>query len=510
MNGRKLTTISTLVSGVAAAALLAGTLSGGGPRAYASQMATIGGTANSGIQVQNLSTSPATVQMDLYPQGGGTPTSLTRTNVAGESSADFYLPSENTVAAGSYGVVLSSNQQIAAIARTEWLSSGRTGAAAYGTVAPAQNVVLPSLLGPTAAAPGGFANQVSQFSVQNAGTSGNATVVVDIFREGNATAIKSIPLSIPAGTSQTLKMGVAPLDNLPDTQTSPRGFVGYARVSSNSASNPLVVQTFVDFTNSSTAVYAYSGVPTTAAATNLFAPLVRRDYFGTTGMQLVNPGGTVANVTITYYTDPNSPQKLTGPGQTATETVQIQPNSSLGVYQGPRPGNPLPDPDAGAGRISNNNGYFGSAKIVSSQPIVGIVNDAVINDQFATRTSAAYNLTSSADGGTKIFTPLVRNAHTARRLTTGVTIQNIGGSATNVTLTARTSGGAAVAPVTINNVAPGASVSIFQGAATTPFPAGQFGSAVVTSSGQPIAVIVNDASFTNPLSLDAAIYNGLK
>ena len=204
MNGRKLATLSTLFSGVAATALLAGAfVTGGGSTAYASQMATIGGTANSGIQVQNLSTSPATIQVDLYSQSGGAPAQLSAAGVVGEGSANFYLPSASNVGAGSYGVVLSSDQPIAAIARTEWTSGGRWGAASYGTVAPAQSVILPLALGPTAAAPGGYVNQQSQFSIQNAGTSGAATVSIQLYGVNSAgTPVKCVGTGTgcPAGS----------------------------------------------------------------------------------------------------------------------------------------------------------------------------------------------------------------------------------------------------------------------------------------------------------------------
>jgi hypothetical protein len=519
MNGRKLATISTLFSGVAAAALLAGAfVTGGQNTAYASQMATIGGTANSGIQVQNLSTSPATIQVDLYSQAGGAPAQLQQPGVVGEGSANFYLPSAAGVGAGAYGVVLSSDQPIAAIARTEWTSGGRSGAATYGTVAPAQSVILPLALGPTAAAPTGYVNQLSQFSIQNAGATGAASVSIQLYGVNSAgVPVKCVgtgtgcpggspaAYSIAAGTSRTITLGQGDFTGLPDTQASPRGFVGYARITSSSASNPLVVQSFVDFTNSSKAVYAFSGVGADTASTTLYAPLLRKDYFGTTGVSLVNPNGTPASVQVTYYNDPGSPSKLAG--GSFTETITVPANSSLVAFQGSN--NNLPD--ATPAVITDNKGWFGSAKMVANVPILAVVNDAVFTQSYGTVTSAAYNASSTADGGTKIFAPLVRRRHTAAQLTTGIQVQNVGAAATNITVTYKNSAGAAAGSTTINNVAAGASVNFYQDAAGSPFPSGTFGSAVITSSGAPIVLIVNDFSIPGTANgLDAALYNGLK
>ena len=218
----------------------------------------------------------------------------------------------------------------------------------------------------------------------------------------------------------------------------------------------------------------------------------------------MNPNNNAANVTITYYNDPLSPSKLGG--GSASETVTIPANSSIVVYQGARAGNPLPDPDAGAGQISNNNGWFGSARMQSSQSILAVVNDAGINNEYTTLTSAAYNAATPADGATRVFAPLVRRRHTGFQLTTGIQVQNIGNAAADITVTYRTSTGAGAGNQTINDVPAGASVNFYQD--TGPFPSGQYGSAVITSDGQPLALIVNDFSLTG--ALDAAIYNGLR
>ncbi len=494
MNSRKLTTISSLLSSAAAAALLAGTVSFSG-NAYASQTAAIGGAAISGVQVQNLSGSTATVQIELHPQAGGAPVTLSAPSVAAQSAANFYLPSATNVPTGAYGAVLSSDQQIAAIARTEWTSGGKSGAATYGSVPPAQNVILPLVVG-------NYAGQNSQFTVQNAGTTA-ATVTIQVRAVGSATAVKTATRTIQPGASATLIAGQGELSGLPNTQANPSGFLGNALITGN---QPLVVQSFVDFTNSNRAVYAFSGVPvpTNTGQTTLYAPLLRRNYFGTTGMSLVNPTGTDATVTIRYFNDPQSPSKM---GTANTETVTVKANSSAAPFQGTS--KVLP---AGT---SLNKGWFGSARITSSQPLVAVVNDAVfVNGNFAAiDTSAAYNAGTAAEGATTIYAPLVRNAHTNSRLTTGIQVQNLGTASTTVTVTFKNNAGATVGRAQ-QSVQPGASVNFYQGNAPSAggFPAGQFGSAVITSSGgQNIAAIVNDFSAPGATTpLDAAIFNGLK
>jgi len=96
-------------------------------------------TADSGIQIQNLSTTnAATVSLEFFPQSGGASIVISKPPIPAGSSTTVYLPSEGTIANGFMGsVVISSDQPVAAIAKTNWsdkASSGYTGFSAGRTL----------------------------------------------------------------------------------------------------------------------------------------------------------------------------------------------------------------------------------------------------------------------------------------------------------------------------------------------------------------------------------------
>jgi hypothetical protein len=439
---------------------------GSAPAVFASKLAGIVGAGSSGIQVQNLNaTASAAIDAELYPQGGGAAITLSDTAPAG-GSVNFYLPAEGSVPDGSYAVIISSAEPIAAIARTEWPSVG--GAATYGNVPPATSVLVPL-------ATNEYYNQTSQFSVQNTDTAASASITVKVYETGQSTASVEFTDSVLPGTSKTYDLGT-------DTEfaTLSSDFLGSITVDSTT---PLAVQSFVDFGGGSKAVYAFSGLDATAAAPKLFAPLVRRDYAGaTTGISIVNPNPTAVTVDIDYIHNPDSPD-LTD----YSETISIAANSSEAPYQGT---GPMPS------------SWLGSAVLdAGTDVIVAMVNDATAT------TSAAYNAPSAADGGMTVSVPLVRNQHTASLLTTGVQVMNIGTGTTSVSITYKDSGGTSYGPETAS-IAPNGSYTFYQGAVTCPLPSGSYGSATVTSTTEDVVVIVNDISLTG--AYDAAIYNGIK
>ena len=78
----------------------------------------------------------------------------------------------------------------------------------------------------------------------------------------------------------------------------PAGTLGALVV--KSATIPVGVQAFMDIENITKAVYAYEGVPAEQAAATLYAPLFRNDFYGTSGISVVNPGTSPVQVTVTY------------------------------------------------------------------------------------------------------------------------------------------------------------------------------------------------------------------
>jgi hypothetical protein len=436
--------------------------SGAVQKVFASKLAGIVGAGSTGVQVQNLDSASATdITMDLYPQSGAAPIELVK-NAAAGGSATFYLPSEGSVADGAYAAIVSAVKPIAAIARTEWPSVG--GAATYGNVPPSMNVLIPL-------ATKLYYNQTSQFSVQNTDVGGNASITVKAYATGASSPAVQFTDTVLPGTSKTYDLGSSS-----QFTSLASGFLGSIVVTGD---KNLAVQSFVDFVGGSKAVYAFSGLDAAAAASKLFAPLVRRAFAGaTTGISIVNPNAAAVTVSISYKHNPASGD----PGDYA-QTVNIPGNSSAVAYQGtgPMPAN-----------------WLGSAVLDATGPIVAMVNDATAT------TSGAYNAPSAADAGKIVSVPLVRNKQTSSQLTTGVQIMNVGSGTATVSITYKSSGGTSYGPE-VAAVPQYGSATFYQPAG--PFPVGAYGSATVTSD-QNVVVIVNDISLTG--AYDAAVYNGIK
>jgi hypothetical protein len=241
-------------------------------------------------------------------------------------------------------------------------------------------------------------------------------------------------------------------------------------------------------------------VPAEQAADKLFAPLFRNNFYGTTGISVVNPGTTPVDVKVKFAGTLG--QCIGQPFEQGPAT--IQPGSSAVFYQAPVnvPGtgtSPLPDKCAGSASIEATGGK-----------VLAIVNDASGNPGNPT-TSAAYNAVSLDQGAKKVALPLYRKEHTSAKISTGIQAMNIGTTTARANISFTMSdgtnlSGAACGTDCQATIAPGASANWYPPGITKLLP-GKFGSAFIDSD-QPLAVIVNDAS-GNGL-MDAAIYNGIK
>jgi hypothetical protein len=476
--------VAVLVAGLAGTFGTAGT-----PSVYASRLAGIAGAGITGIQIQNLDASQtATIVADFYKQSGGGAISIPRPNVQAGAAANIYLPNESTLQNGAYAAIISADRQIAAIARTDWNNSG--AAAIYSNVQPGTDVSLPLAVK-------GYANQTSLVSIQNTDTGTQATVTVEFYEVGKTAPTVTTSVNIGPGTSTTID-----LSKHAAFATVPQGALGSMKFKSTTN---IGVQSFIDIETSAKGVYAFEGVPSEQAAAKLFVPLYRNDYYGTTGISVVNPGTSPVQVTVTYY---GSTQAQVAACKGATFVHAGGPQTiaagSSGVFYQADVNPPLPTGNAGLPK-----GCFGSAVIeATGGNVLAIVNDADIPKG----TSAAYNAVSTAGGANKVALPLYRNKHTTDQLSTGIQAMNIGSSPANVTLEIKDSTGSVISGACGGDctatIPPNSSNTWYPPTMTSQNQyAGNYGSATLNST-QPLAVIVNDASGT--LTKDSAIYNGIK
>lgn len=492
--------------------------------------AGISGSVSTGVQLQNVGgadTQNLTVQ--LLPQAGGNAITLPQRTIQREAAINYFLPDPNSVGnvpAGTYSLVATADQPIEAIVRTDFSDNGASGI--YGSTPPGTDVIVPLVLR-------AFAGQTSQITVQSAATTGSSTYRLQLFGRGSATAVVDLDnQTLEAGRSRTYDLGTGTeFQNLPNNGGDlgvTTGFAGYARITVTSGEQ-IIAQSFIDLIGVG-AVAAFSGVASTAAQSTLYVPLVRSNFFGDTGIQIVNPSGTDTNATITFFTDPFSEQFTQNQyDDTYTQQIAVPANSSAIAFQGPTgnsraaglpaggPEDPIND-GVNGNTTPTNQGWFGVARIETSGSVgvLAVVNDTFFGQNFAVQRQSTYNSQTSNDAGTRFAIPLVRAFHLAQeQYTTGVQVQNTTASPANVTLTITGYNNQTADPIARQIAANGA-LNFYQGDIPDAFEdvppelggTGWFGSAIITSD-QPIVLLVNDDKFPSaPRQVDSANFTALR
>jgi hypothetical protein len=477
--------------------------------------AGISGPGVSGVQIQNLSTTDnASVTVQLWNQVGGTSTisGPTGDTILKGAAKNYYLPNFTNVQDGSYAMVVSSDRPVAAIARTDWSSTG--GAAIYSSIGPGTDVTIPLITS-------NYGGQTSQFSIQNTSTTGTISdVKITLNGRGLASPVKTLTSqTISAGTSKTYSMADAGLwGPLPDTalDLGQTGFVGSVRIESATS---LVVQSFIDVSGSR-GVTGFTGIPTNSANQTVYCPLIRANYYGDTGISIVNPNGSDANVTITFYADAGSPVQ----GGPWTQNIVAGANSSAVAFQGPTGNSRAAGLPWGSGQSSSNptptnNGFYGVAKLQSTLPVLAVVNDTKFGTSWSVQSQTTYNCLALNSAGATFALPLLRRFHTSStRLTTGIQIQNTSGSNVTVSIELYNWDGsrqAASDPAPII-IPPYGSGNFWNGSLinlpTVPPDyggSGWYGSGILKATGGNVVLVVNDEG-NGSKAVDSANYEGLK
>jgi len=378
-------------------------------------------TYNTGFQVQNLGSGDASITITYYNQDGTTAATTMDTIPAGGSKNYFPLTAVPDGFNGS--VVVSSNQPVAAIANE--LGNGSAYAASYaGFDAGSTTMNLPLVMRNN----GGFN---TWFNVQNAGTAtANVTVTYKPASSGNAATQSA---NIEPGAAHTFDQ--ATFGDLGNK------FVGSAVVTSNQPIVATVNQV------GATTLMSYDGFA--SGSTGISFPLVNVNNGGyITGIQIMNLGGSATDVTVHY-------EPMPGQGSAADETKSI-PAGASATFALSQFGSAK---FVGSGRVSANSG---------NQPLVAVVNQL----NLGANKGASYGGFDPAGATSAVSFPLVMAKNGG--YFTGTVVQNVGASATTVTISYS---GAGTDSKTIN---PGES-AIFDQNAT--FGSKFVGSASVTASG---------------------------
>ena len=368
----------------------------------------------SGFQVQNLSSSSATVVIAYYNQDGTKNVADASDTIPASSSKTYYPVHANDGFNGS--VVISSDQHVVAIANTLG-NSPQYAASTEGFSEGATSVMLPLIMRNN----GGY---YTWFNVQNAGSAA-ASVTVEYVPGSSGSAHTSSPVSIPPGASHTFSQR--------DMADLGSKFVGSAVVTS--AGQP-VVATVIQVGETFKNMLGYNGF--TSGSNSVSLPLIMADNSGFyTGFQVQNVGTSSALVTIDYGTN------MAGSLAPTDDTVTLGANESATFIQ------------AGGKWTSK---FVGSATITCAEPVVAIVNQV---KQVGVPLGTAYNGFDPSLATDKVSAPLIMANNSGYY--TGVQVMNVGSSPASITLGYGPNVAGSFAPaVEVATIAPGDSYNSIQ------------------------------------------------
>ena len=264
----------------------------------------------------------------------------------------------------------------------------------------------------TASAQGPAGDWVSGISCQNLSSVSVANVALSFYPEGNGTAVLTYadPNPIPANASRSYFTPSTP-------QGIPANFLGSVVVSS---SQPMACNVNTQTTGTGTQVDPYrvgrsAGFTESQIAPTMFAPQVMKKLAGTWSSYIAvqNTGNAALLVNVDYL------DRFGTSIPTASESFTIPAKSNKVFYQDDNNNLPL--------------GFLGSATISGD----GSTNIAVIvnffNDGANFSTSQFHSYNGFGSGANKLLVP--RLVRTFYGYNSGLTIQNVGSTSTNFTVT---------------------------------------------------------------------------
>lgn len=307
----------------------------------------------------------------------------------------------------------------------------------------------------------------SGFQVQNL-EAAEATVVLEFYKQDGTLAVTPPPQYTIAGNSSKTFFPIS---------DAPAGFNGSLVISSDKD-----IRAVSNLVGSGPGNYFAATNGFQAGATEVSLPLVMCNNSGfDTFFNVQNAGSADANITINYVPGSN--------GTARSETATIKPGAAKTFDQ------TAGSATVNCATLADGTGKFiGSAKVTSNQPVVATLMQL---NTGGFKVLMGYG--GFTQGSATVALPLVMANNSG--LYTGVQVQNVGTTATTVTIaySANTAGSGTPANETFS-LAPGASKTIIQngappgnGSANNWGTVGKYiGGAVITNSGnQPLVAIVN-------------------
>lgn len=356
------------------------------------------GVWSSSINLQNVTTSPATVVITFYDASGNVVTTYTPESLAGGEALSIFVPSITTSPAlpsGQYSVVVSSDVQILASVNTASTSSTSAPWTAF-----AYDGFDSSQAGTSLYFPGNYNNYFNFFSelvIQNTDPSTTANLKATFRNQSGGVIAADVSLgSVAPNASRTIAM--SSVSGLPSGNSA----VFSAVVTSDETVN-LVGVANIWRTSPTNGTASYSGF--TSGSSTLYPPALYNSYYGfRSALTIQNVGTGNAIGTITYSNGQTVPFNLVA----GAAQEYYQPANTA-----------LPS--------GNSNGVF-AAKVEATQgSVVGLVSlSSATGGPFA-----SYNVPSSATASANI--PNLLSDYYG--YFSAVTVQNAGTTSCNITLT---------------------------------------------------------------------------
>lgn len=437
----------------------------------------IGGTWNSGFQIQNIGDGEASVTIEFYDDTGTLIHTDSKTIPVG-GNVNVYPPGDYTdteLPSGKYSVVLSSSQPIAAVANNVNIGS-QIGDSYLGSEAGSQTVYAPLI----------YRHHSSYTSIvyaQNA-TGSSQDITIDLYRVGESTAAVSQTYTAVPGYA-TQEIDFEDFTAFGDTY-------GSAVISGEDGDIAVVVVANKQPSADPAQILhtEYRGLSPSLAGKKFFTPLIFKNHSSwQTGIMVQNIESLTTTVAITYTASPDS----SAAPLVRSGSITLGPDAS-GVFY-------LPDPaQDGLDGAALPDGFYGGAELFSdTTDVLAIANNVKYASGYSVGSS--YEAFSPSTATSSIAAPLVFRAHA--QYETGIQVQNVGNGSTDITLTITKSpsssptGGNGPWTLQALGVGPG-EVATFYLPGTTELGgvSGLYGGAVITSTNDvPIVAVVNSTRY---------------
>ena len=306
-------------------------------------LAGVGGTFDSGIKIQNLSSTEATVLPTLYNETYplSTPLTLDASVVAPGGSVEYWLPGLSEVPSGKYSIVVFSDQPIASVATHTNYPVGI--ADSYnGVGAGATTLYIPYVYR-------GLNDWFTDITVQNCDPTTTAHVSLTV-RGGGLTFPPYGPVAIEPSQAYTFETSAAEFSNLGSA------FMGSATVTSTEAVDLAGEVNEIRVAGSTHVMTSFRTLTSADAGSLMLLPSLYRQFgnLWRSGIQIQNTSDSAtATVDITFRSDPG--EVAGGPWHKTGVTIDPQE-----AYQFYLPGDPVDE----GGTLPD--GFKGSATIEAS------------------------------------------------------------------------------------------------------------------------------------------------